>query len=97
MKKILGLTLLLLPVALLAKVEPREGEEPIEAASPDITIVNDQDKVMHIHQVNGRVYGIKVVPKTGVPYNLVDTNGDGNFQRNNADRILVPEWVLISW
>ena len=26
-----------------------------------------------------------------------DTNGDGNFTRNAGDRILVPEWVLISW
>ena len=79
-----------------ARVEPREGEEPI-APERQVTIVNDDDKVMHIHQVNGKVYGIKVVPKNGKPYNLIDPNGEGNFIRNSADKILVPEWVLLRW
>ncbi|MGB3620902.1 DUF2782 domain-containing protein [Ketobacter sp. MCCC 1A13808] len=96
MTRLLALALLTLPLDLFARVEPRAGEEPI-AAEPDITIVQEQDKVMHIHQINGKIYGVRVVPKQGVPYSLVDTNGDGNFTRNAGDRILVPEWVLISW
>lgn len=96
MKKLLALCLMLLPLSLQAKVEPREGEEPI-SAEPKITIVEDQDKTLQIHQINGKVYGIKVVPKQGVPYNLVDPNGEGQFIRDSADRILIPEWVLISW
>lgn len=96
MKKLLTLCLILLPLSLQARVEPREGEEAI-SAEPKITIVDDQDKSMQIHQVNGKVYGIKVIPKNGAPYNLVDPNGDGQFIRDSADRILVPEWVLISW
>lgn len=96
MRKLLALCLMLLPLSLQAKVEPREGEEPI-SAEPKITIVEDQDKTLQIHQINGKVYGIKVVPKQGVPYNLVDPNGEGQFIRDSADRILIPEWVLISW
>lgn len=96
MKKLLALCLILLPLSLHAKVEPREGEEPI-TPEPMVTIVDDHDKVMHIHQINGKVYGVKVIPKNGVPYNLVDPNGEGQFIRDSADRILVPEWVLISW
>ena len=31
-------------------------------------------------------------------FNLVDPDGEGNFIRKPGDsRILVPEWVLISW
>ena len=78
------------------RVEPREGEEAI-TAEPQITIVDDVDKTLKIHQINGKVYGIKVIPKNGAPYNLVDPNGEGQFIRDSADRILVPEWVLISW
>ena len=85
-----------LPLLTQARVEPREGEEPI-SAERQITIVNDQDKVMHIHQVNGKVYGIKVVPTNGKPYNLIDPNGEGDFIRNSADKILIPEWVLLRW
>lgn len=96
MKKLLALCLILMPLTLQAKVEPREGEEAI-APEPNITIVDDQDKELQIYQINGKVYGVKVTPKHGVPYNLVDTNGDGQFIRDSADRILVPEWVLISW
>lgn len=96
MKKLLALCLILMPLTLQAKVEPREGEEAI-APEPNITIVDDQDKKLQIYQINGKVYGVKVTPKHGVPYNLVDTNGDGQFIRDSADRILVPEWVLISW
>lgn len=96
MKKLLALSLMLLPLSLQARVEPREGEEPI-APEPRITIVEDEDKTMNIYQVNGKVYGIRVTPKNAPPYNLVDTNGDGAFIRDSADRILVPEWVLISW
>lgn len=87
--------LLIAPLAALGRVEPREGEEAI-VPEPQITIVEDKDRdaTLHIHQVNGQVYGIRVFPKNGVPYNLVDTNGGGNFTRDAADRILVPEWVL---
>ncbi len=90
----LGAALILLPLLVQARVEPREGEEPIEAAEPRITIVEDRQETLQIYQFNGHVYGIRVIPKSGKPYNLVDTNGDGKFIQNAADRILVPEWVL---
>ena len=95
MKKWLLCALLILPLAAQARVEPREGEEPI-LPEPSITIVEDKDHdaTLQIHQVNGQIYGIRVIPKRGVPYNLVDINGQGQFTRNAADRILVPEWVI---
>lgn len=96
MKNLLVIALFLLPTTLMARVEPREGEEPI-SAEPQITIVDDQHQVMHVHQVNGQVYGIRVLPKNGKPYNLIDPNGEGNFIRSSSDKILVPEWVLIKW
>lgn len=95
MKRWMLVLLLLLPLVSQARVEPREGEEPI-LPEPRITIVEDkaQDATLQIYQVNGLVYAVRVVPRTGVPYNLVDINGQGQFIRNAADRILVPEWVL---
>lgn len=96
MRKLLALCLMLSSLPLQARVEPREGEEAI-APEPQITIVEDGDKTLNIYQINGKVYGIRVVPKNAPAYHLVDTNGDGTFIRDAADRILVPEWVLISW
>lgn len=95
MKRWLLCALLILPLLAQARVEPRVGEEPI-LPEPRITIVEDKgrDATLHIHQVNGQIYGIRVIPTRGKPYNLVDTHGRGEFTRNAGDRILVPEWVL---
>lgn len=95
MKKLLAIALMLLPLAAQARVEPREGEEPI-TPEPKITIVQDKEKdsTLQIYEVNGQIYGIRVIPRHGVPYNLVDPNGAGNFIPNAADRILMPQWVL---
>lgn len=90
------ISLVLLPLSAFARVEPYDERSDIQP-EPKVTIVKDGDKEMQIHQVNGRVYGIKVIPKTGKPYYLVDPNGNGKFVRNDTDRILVPEWTLLEW
>ena len=98
MKKpiILALLILALPISAHARVEPYDEKSAI-VPDPRVTIVHDGDKTMHVHQINGQVYGIKVVPKIGAPYYLVDTNGDGQFIRDSIDAMKVPQWVLISW
>jgi hypothetical protein len=88
--------LLLIPLSVLARVEPYDERSDIQPETK-VTIVKDGDKEMQIHQVNGKVYGIKVIPKLGKPYYLVDPNGDGKFIRNDYDRIQVPEWTLLKW
>lgn len=95
MKKLLPIALLI-PAAAFARVEPFDEKSAI-TPEPKVTIVHDSDKDMYVHQVNGKVYGIKVIPKVGKPYFLVDANGDGKFIRDSIDRMQVPEWVLISW
>ena len=43
---------------------------------------------------------IKVIPKKGIPYFLVDSDGDGNFdvRRNELDEeLLIPQWILFRW
>ena len=90
------LALLALPLAGQARVEPPpEGSSISE--DREITIIEDNKKRMEIHKVNGRVYGIKVIPKNGKPYFLVDKDGKGDFIRDGSDRMQVPEWVLFSW
>ncbi|MCG8672649.1 MAG: DUF2782 domain-containing protein [Pseudomonadales bacterium] len=97
MKQLIAiLALLALPLAGQARVEPPQEGSSI-SQEPDVTIIEDNKKRMEIHQVNGRVYGIKVIPKNGTPYFLVDKEGTGDFIRDSADRMHVPEWVLFSW
>lgn len=97
MKQLLAiLALIAFPMASYATVEPPEEGSSI-SGEKEVTIIQDDKQRMEIHQVNGRIYGIKVIPKNGVPYFLVDKEGEGKFIRDSADRMQVPEWVLISW
>jgi hypothetical protein len=97
MKRIVPIFLIcLLSAAAWSKVEAPDDESAI-TPEPKVTIVHDRDRDLHIHEINGRIYGIKVIPQQGEPYFLVDEQGDGNFVRNPTDRMWVPRWVLISW
>jgi hypothetical protein len=43
---------------------------------------------------------IQIIPNKGVPYFLVDTDGDGNLETRYNDLsngIMVPAWVILSW
>lgn len=86
----LGL-LLCLPMA-QAQAESQQPE-------PEITIRDGGDRTLYEYRVNGVLYAIKVKPKMGPEYYLVDVNGDGNYVRTESNRksFLIPEWVLLRW
>ncbi|MBB3231765.1 DUF2782 domain-containing protein [Halomonas stenophila] len=61
---------------------------------PDITIRQEEDRTIREYRVNGELYAIEIRPSTGPSYYLVDHDGDGNFERQQGDRIAVPQWVI---
>ncbi|OPX54529.1 Protein of unknown function [Oceanospirillum multiglobuliferum] len=83
--------LLCLPLA-QAQAENQQPE-------PEITIRDGGDRTLYEYRVNGVLYAIKVKPKMGPEYYLVDVNGDGNYVRSESNRksFLIPEWVLLRW
>ncbi|RDB42081.1 DUF2782 domain-containing protein [Halomonas sp. DQ26W] len=64
---------------------------------PDITIRQEEERTIREYRVNGLLYAIEIRPARGPSYYLVDHDGDGNFERQEGDRIAVPQWVLVSW
>ena len=48
--------------------------------------------------MNGKLYAIKVTPKIGLPYYLVDEDGSGKMNRidTHGDKLVVPRWVLMT-
>lgn len=72
-----------------------EDQQP----EPEITIRDGGDRTLYEYRANGILYAIKVKPKVGPEYFLVDANGDGNFVRRESTRksFLIPEWVLLRW
>ncbi|KGE78511.1 DUF2782 domain-containing protein [Halomonas salina] len=61
---------------------------------PDVTIRQEEDRTIREYRVNGELYAIEIRPAAGPSYYLVDRDGDGDFERQNGQRIAVPEWVI---
>ena len=75
------------------------GDADAELA-PDITITERGETTVEEYRINGQLYMIKIIPKKGVPYYLVDSNGDGMLSRRFNDLspgFLIPSWVILRW
>ena len=47
------------------------------------------------YRVNGVLYMIRVVPKRGKPYYLIDRRGEGVFERSDLEpQFTVPMWLI---
>lgn len=71
-----------------------------EADEPEITITRTQTETIEEYRANGQLYMIKITPRKGFAYFLVDTDGDGRLDRrqNELDEgLLIPQWKLLSW
>lgn len=74
----------------------QESPEP----SGEVRIKGQGNDVVSEFRINGQLYMIRVTPKKGVPYYLVDSDGDGNLEtrwNELAPDILIPAWVLKRW
>lgn len=72
-----------------------ESEEPVPG-EPQVTITKQSEQTVEEYRVGGRLYMIKITPKHGRPYYLVDDRGDGRFARQEGldSGVRVPQWVI---
>lgn len=76
------------------------GGDPDAELAPEITITQRGETAIEEYRINGQLYMIKIIPKKGVPYYLVDSNGDGMLSRRFNDLspgFLIPSWVILRW
>ena len=78
---------------------PPAGFDLNPALEPQVTITTRGADKAEEFRVGGKLYMIKVTPKHGVPYYLVDDKGNGGFTRmDNPDiGLRVPQWVLFQF
>lgn len=89
---------LVFPVAFSA--EPPPPPPGSADAEPEITIIQRDDAIIEEYRAGGQLYMIKVTPRKGIPYYLVDTDGDGRLDSRRselAEDLLVPSWILFRW
>ncbi|MDW5378373.1 DUF2782 domain-containing protein [Halomonas sp. HP20-15] len=88
----------LVALGLLAGLAPPVlAQDSDESVTPDITVRQEEDRTIREYRINGQLYAIEIKPKVGPSYYLVDDNGDGDFRRSDNERVVPPQWVLISW
>ena len=114
MKRYLTALLLSLPLTCMSEqppppLEPLPADEapPVPSGTneagelePEVTIIKRGTDVIQEYRMNGQLYMIKIVPQIGLPYYLVDRDGDGQLEsRYNKlePDILVPSWMIYRW
>jgi len=111
MRKSIVLLALLCGTALAAEAPPPPALQPVPDAAPDaaqsgetiepqVTIVTRPKETVEEYRIHNQLYMIKVTPKIGKPYYLVDSDGDGKLdkRRNELDsKILIPSWIVLKW
>lgn len=63
---------------------------------PPVTIKpSPQGRVVE-YRANGKLYMLKVIPRVGKPYYLIDQKGDGQFARQDSldSGLRPPMWVV---
>lgn len=79
--------------------EPPPPPDMMEGFEPEVTILQRDGDTVEEYRMNGRLYMVKVTPPHGVPYYLIDRQGDGILARHpgTSPPLSVPMWVIRSW
>ena len=70
---------------------------PDSDLEPQITITEKKDVLIEEYRSGGKLYMIKVTPKVGPPYYLIDEKGNGDFTRQGGPlgpEVSPPRWVI---
>jgi hypothetical protein len=73
---------------------PMAAEEAVD--EPQVIINKQTEQTVEEYRVGGQLYMIKITPKSGAPYYLVDDRGDGKFARQDSldTGLRVPRWII---
>lgn len=97
--------ILTLSLSSLAAAQPGERPPaplPAPAGAPDVNEApavtikpSSQGRVIE-YRANGRLYMLKIIPRVGKPYYLIDQRGDGQFARQDSldSGLRPPMWVI---
>lgn len=80
--------------------EDTAGSDSRELPQPEVNIIHKQEMTVEEYRVNGQLRYVKITPKNGPPYYLVDKDGDGQLETRFSDLDGVPpinQWLLMEW
>lgn len=109
MRRLLPFAVLLAVIAVPVSAQTPAAKQPApddrppalevidDSIEPQVTIRKQDEDTIEEYRVNGRLYKIKVTPRNGVPYFLVDQKGDGSFaimEGPGSPALSIPMWVI---
>ena len=97
---LLVLWFIILPVYAQDSLDEQPAIDDELSSSGQVTIRGDENEVISEFRINGQLYMIRITPNKGVPYYLVDADGDGDLEtrwNELAPDLLIPSWVLLKW
>ncbi len=95
-----GLMVALLAVSLSARGELDLEYRENDHLEPQVQLKEYDNRTVEEYRINGNLYMIKIKPRFGPAYYLVDDSGTGDLElrRDSGGRdILVPRWTLLTW
>lgn len=81
-------------------VEDTAGSDSRKLPEPAVTIIHKDEATIEEYRVNGQLRYVKITPKKGKPYYLIDKDGDGQMESRHSDLDGVPpinQWLLLEW
>ena len=79
---------------------PPSGLSEEEELQPEVKITKRGGDIIYEYRINNQLYMVKIVPRIGYPYYLVDQDGDGSLEArysNLEPNLLVPRWIIYRW
>ena len=75
---------------------PPRGVTDLTADDPRVMIKPQEGDRVEEYREGGRVVMLKITPRNGPPYYLVDAAGSGNWMRRDSldDGLRVPMWTI---
>jgi hypothetical protein len=75
---------------------PPVAAETDPGLEPQVTVRNEDGQTVQEYRVRGKLFMVRVTPKHGRPYVMIDHKGNGQLARqDNLDSgVRVPQWVI---
>lgn len=79
---------------------PEESPPPLPEVAPtlepEVTIVDRGETRFQEYRIHGKLYKVKVIPKEGPPYYLINETGGDTWRRYDGqdNGLTVPRWVI---
>lgn len=78
---------------------PPSAKAAIDDDGSEVQITTTKEATVAEYRSHGRLYMIKVTPRVGPPYYMVDEEGKGKFRRydSSGEPRMLPQWILFEF